>query len=136
MERLVEKLDNGMILLRNDDASTYNAAMKRLYEYEDLDEKGLLLRLPCKVGDTVYKIPSQTNYKLNILNGYSENNRVYEQKVNKIELFGNGSYVLVTCDGMDGVVSDFFNETWFLTRKQADKKLKELQKEGYKQWED
>jgi hypothetical protein len=26
----------------------------KLAEYEDLDEKGLLLRLPCKVGDTVW----------------------------------------------------------------------------------
>ena len=30
--------------------------IERLAEYEDLEEKGLLLRLPCKVGSTVYAI--------------------------------------------------------------------------------
>ena len=29
-------------------------AMEKLVAYEDAEEKGLLLRLPCKVGDTVY----------------------------------------------------------------------------------
>lgn len=28
----------------------------KLREYEDLEEQGLLIRLPCKVGDVVYKI--------------------------------------------------------------------------------
>lgn len=29
---------------------------EKLKEYEDIEEQGLLLRLPCKVGDTVYAI--------------------------------------------------------------------------------
>lgn len=28
----------------------------KLKEYEDLEEQGLLIRLPCKAGDTVYKL--------------------------------------------------------------------------------
>lgn len=32
----------------------FKDVMKRLAEYEDAEEQGLLLRLPCKVGDTVY----------------------------------------------------------------------------------
>lgn len=31
-------------------------ALNRLAEYEDMEEQGLLLRLPCKVGDRVYGI--------------------------------------------------------------------------------
>lgn len=31
-------------------------AMEKLATYEDAEEQGLLLRLPCKVGDTVYHI--------------------------------------------------------------------------------
>ena len=31
-------------------------ALNRLAEYEDAEEQGLLVRLPCKVGDTVYDI--------------------------------------------------------------------------------
>lgn len=33
--------------------------IKKLAEYEDLDEQGLLLKLPCKVGDIVYMIINQ-----------------------------------------------------------------------------
>lgn len=32
------------------------AVVERLYEYEDAEENGLLKRLPCKVGDTVYEL--------------------------------------------------------------------------------
>lgn len=32
------------------------ATVKRLAELEDAEEAGLLVRLPCKVGDTVYKL--------------------------------------------------------------------------------
>ena len=45
-----------------------------------------LIELPCGVGDTVYVIPSEVNYKLNIINGFGENNRVYEQVVSRIEI--------------------------------------------------
>ena len=31
-----------------------NDAFKKLAEYEDLEEQGLLLKLPCKVGDRLY----------------------------------------------------------------------------------
>ena len=32
----------------------FTGVMKKLAEYEDLEEQGLLLRLPCKVGDTLW----------------------------------------------------------------------------------
>lgn len=38
-----------------DDEEIENVYAK-LKEYEDLEEQGLLLRLPCKVGDTVYEV--------------------------------------------------------------------------------
>lgn len=31
------------------------AILKKLADYEDAEEQGLLLRLPCKVGDSVYR---------------------------------------------------------------------------------
>lgn len=37
---------------------TIKEAIDKLAEYEDLEEQGLLIRLPCKVGDTVYVIYS------------------------------------------------------------------------------
>lgn len=34
------------------------SAVDKLADYEDAEEQGLLLRLPCKVGDTVYTVSS------------------------------------------------------------------------------
>ena len=63
---------------------------KKIYDklkaYEDTGEQGLLLRLPCKIGDDVYTIPSKVNYDLNILSGHNENNRVYHQKAYSVLL--------------------------------------------------
>lgn len=36
--------------------SKIESLKKKLKEYKDLEEQGLLLRLPCKVGDTVFKL--------------------------------------------------------------------------------
>lgn len=145
MERLTEKRDGqNVIPLRQDgtlkwalssagrgDAPTqflYGDHADKLAEYEDLEKQGKLLKLPCAVGDTVYVIPSKTNYKLNIINGHDENNRVYEQVVNRIEISNTG-YLLVTCDGMASVVDKFYKETWFLTKEAAEAALKGEQSE-------
>ena len=66
------------------------------------------------------------SYKLNIINGYSENNRIYEQIVNRIEISGTG-YLLVTCDGMASVADAFYKKSWFLTKEEAEAALKELE---------
>lgn len=50
MERLTERLENGMYAAK---APLYDMVDK-LGELEDAEENGLLLRVPCKVGDTVY----------------------------------------------------------------------------------
>lgn len=34
--------------------ANYNKILTKLGEYEDLEEQGRLIKLPCKVGDTVY----------------------------------------------------------------------------------
>lgn len=106
-------------------------ALKKLQEYEDLEEQGKLLKLPCAVGDTVYVIPSEVNYRLNIANianGMKKHNRVYEQPVSRIEFFPGG-YVLSTCDGIDSVSDRFFNITWFLTKKEAEEALKKMERD-------
>lgn len=94
-------------------------------EILELEKQGKLLELPCMVGDIIYVIPSKTNYKLNTLNGYKENNRVYEQIVNQIEISKDG-YLLSTCDGMASVIDKFYKETWFLTKEEAESALKKI----------
>ena len=45
--------------------ANYEKLLNKLGEYEDLEEQGLLLRLPCKVGDYLYSIePRFYNYEL------------------------------------------------------------------------
>ncbi len=86
-----------------------------------------LIELPCGVGDTVYVIPSEVNYKLNIINGFGENNRVYEQVVSRIEISKSG-YLLVTCDGIRSVVDKFYKKTWFIKKEEAEVALEELER--------
>lgn len=38
------------------DCEEIDAVYRKLKDYEDAKEQGLLLRLPCKVGDIVYKV--------------------------------------------------------------------------------
>ena len=101
-----------------------------LKKYEDLEEQGRLLKLPCKIGDDVYYVPSEVNYKLNILNRHSENNKVYRQKVEDFILTRHGWYL--ECDqdvkyGAGHILTDVsFCKTWFLTKSEAEAKLKEL----------
>ena len=41
-----------------DECEHFHNMRDKLAKYEDLEEQGLLLRLPCKVGDTVYTTSS------------------------------------------------------------------------------
>jgi hypothetical protein len=47
---------NGMIALYYNALCGFAEVRERLKKYEDLEEQGLLVKLPCKVGDTVYLI--------------------------------------------------------------------------------
>ena len=89
------------------------------------------MRLPCGIGADIYFVPSETNYKLNILQGCSESNRVYHQNVEKITFTPNGWYL--ECDkdieyATDHILIDkLYKETWFLTQAEAKQKLKEME---------
>lgn len=107
-------------------------ALEKLKHYEDLEEQGLLMKLPCKVGDDVYKIPSKANYSLNVLHRHEENNRVYHQKVERICL--DDGHWWFECDkdreyGTGRICVDvLFGETWFLDEAEAEKALAEMEK--------
>ncbi|MER2108214.1 MAG: hypothetical protein ABS949_14870 [Solibacillus sp.] len=101
-------------------------AFSKLAEYEDLEEQGRLLRLPCNIGEPIFVIPSVVNYKLNVLNGFEKNNRVYEQIVCNV-VFTKNDYLLNTCDGFCNVRGKGYGETWFLCREEAEAALQEMQ---------
>ena len=64
MERLTMTSDKGGLAFTFDldfrsqpsEARKILALGERLKAYEDAEEQGLLVRLPCKVGDTVYSV--------------------------------------------------------------------------------
>ena len=88
-------------------------------EYKDLEEQGLLIKLPCEVGDTLYGI------MLNELKEY----RVFAINIG-LRKHGNSCVVLAN-NHRDAVV-DFelidFGKTVFLTREEAEKELERLNK--------
>jgi len=106
--------------------------LEELKSYKDLEEQGLLVRLPVKIGDDIYKIPSKANYDLNVLNGYKANNRVYHQKVYSIVFSQRGWFVQCDKDSIHApnvICLDVeYGKTWFLTREEAEKKLEEMKK--------
>ena len=104
---------------------------EKLKDYEDAEEQGLLLRLPCGIGSDVYIIPSKVNCELNILSLHPENNKVYHQKVALITFTEKGWYM--ECDkdreyATYRILPDkMYKETWFLSQEEAEAKLKEME---------
>lgn len=107
--------------------------LEELKSYKEAEEQGLLVKLPVKIGDDIYKIPSKANYDLNVLNGYKANNRVYHQKVYSIVFSQRGWFVQCDKDSIHApnviCVDVEYGKTWFLTREEAEKKFEELKNE-------
>lgn len=95
--------------------------LKKLCDYEDLEEQGLLVKLPCKVGDTVY-VPTR--------------NFISELRITMASINSRGklyfSWVLDDDRGiypnLDGFSGYELGKTVFLTREEAVKKLEEMKK--------
>ena len=84
----------------------------KLAEYEDLEEQGRLVILPCKVGDTLYRL---------VPNLYRE---YVEIKIAQFVINKNGIYFM-TDKGVSWS-ADKIGKTVFLTKSEAEAKLKEL----------
>ena len=92
---------------------------EQLKEYQQLEEQGLLLRLPCKVGDTAYCI---------------EDKKIWDCIVDKVTISRtNGVWFEVkTPKSMPDIsaieyTENAFGETVFLTKAEAEQKLKEME---------
>ena len=90
------------------------AMQKELKSYKDLEEQGLLVRLPCKVGDTLFCIIEGT---------------IRELRVHHFDMpaFGTTDIAFRYADGFK--LERFIGElgkTVFLTREEAEKKLEEM----------
>ena len=93
-------------------------AMENLADYEDLEEQGVLVILPCKVGDTVYAIGFNNNKPI-----------IYESVVLSILITEKEIAFNVKVDefGINSKLKQsMFDKTVFLTKSEAEAKLKEL----------
>lgn len=106
-------------------------AIQKLCDYEDLEEQGLLLKLPCKVGDIVWCIEDDgyAGYVFIAMSGkhyivsaeYTHCDDIYEQLEEMEE---------DTENGFEPSVSVFHKDRVFLTREEAEAKLKEMEGES------
>ena len=84
---------------------------EKLREYEDLEEQGLLLRLPFKVGDTVYRI---------------ENGKITQTEITKYDIYADGSIWFSFSTSLSLPISKF-KTCIFFTQAEAEQKLKEME---------
>ena len=91
---------------------------RKLAEYEDMEEQGRLVKLPCKVGDMVYEPRSDrdfiSEYEIKMITIAS---RIRFKWTAKTGIYGN----------LDGFYINDIGSTIFLTREEAEQKLKEMQ---------
>lgn len=101
-------------------------AMEKLADYEDTEEQGRLIILPCKVGDTVYCIfnrYTRCTFSNEEFDEYSCQGCEYECDSKK------ENYVQdMKAYSLDWIVTNLKNigKTVFLTKSEAEAKLKEL----------
>mgnify|MGYP000725991019 CR=1 FL=1 len=100
------------------DCEEIDAVYRKLKEYEDLEEQGRLVILPCKVGDTVYAIGFNNNKPI-----------IYESVVLSILITEKEIAFNVKVDefGINSKLKQsMFDKTVFLAKSEAEAKLKEL----------
>ena len=110
MERLTYRTNKGEAI-GNSSVADIGDILEKLAEYEDLEEQGLLLRLPCKVGTTVYNTTWWDDVQEKVkVDGKTFYRTLHKHKVSK------STFSLV--DIYD------FGKTVFLTKAEAKQKLK------------
>ena len=96
-------------------------AIQKLAEYEDLEEQGLLLRLPCKVGDTIYEV-SYENREF-VIKEHIVNEFIYRAyRFPRIEIYCENENGFLVCNNIGKL-----DECLFLTKEEAEQKLKEME---------
>ena len=112
MERLTYRTTKGEAM-GDSSVADIGDILGKLAEYEDLEEQGLLLRLPCKVGDTVYFI---------------YHNEVHHEEVKRFFQCNCGKNWGIVLWGMyPDLYFDQIGKTVFLTREEAEQKLKKME---------
>ena len=127
MERLTTTSDKGGVAFTFNlditcDKSEIMKILKlaeKLKEYEDLEEQGKLLKLPCAVGDTVYSFSFYRVYVMHV-----ESFITYEDHIDVRLVSDTPENPFLKCD----IDIKELGKRWFLTREVAEAALKELER--------
>lgn len=104
--------------------------LTKLADYETLEEQGLLVRLPCKVRDTLWELClcDDGNYKIfpMTVKTISEYGTLRQVKKDKTiwNIYAESDYTYMYKSFAD------FGKTVFSTKEEAEKKLEEMKKNG------
>lgn len=126
MERLTRRSANGTGVYATPSGepvkweNNRHNVLQKLADYEDLEEQGRLIKLPCKVGDTVYEI-HYTNRQYVILSHVVSKFVIIPYRFSRVEIYFENENGFSTSDLLGQL-----NEDLFLTRVEAEAKLKEL----------
>ena len=120
----------------NDCADKYGQVAKWLEElksYKDAEEQDLLVRLPCKVGDTVWVVTSPINvFDYDKYDGDAEY-EVYESFLSSVSYYASGEQFRIYAKVTNSFIAAYFREcdfgkSIFFTREEAEKKLEAIKK--------
>lgn len=97
-----------------------NLLIKTLGKYEDLEEQGLLIKLPCKAGDKVYTIFCDKVYEITI-------DKIIINRFTTPQIWVETKLPFATSSLKRWDIA--IGKTVFLTREEAEKALKEMEEE-------
>ena len=92
----------------------------KLKEYEDAEEQGLLLRLPCRVGDVLWCTDNKKTESFIV-----KEFKICAYKINRVEIYFENASGFGLCL-FDGTL----DEGWFLTKEEAKQALAKMEKEN------
>lgn len=121
MERLTRRSANGTGVYATPSGepvkweNNRHNVLQKLADYEDLEEQGRLIKLPCKIGSVLYEINDLTGF-------------ITERDIDKIEIFECPTPHIFLTSGRYYRMSASrdFGRTVFATKSEAEAKLKEL----------
>ena len=99
------------------DEDCYEIIKNRLAELEDKIENGILIELPCKVGDVVYEVFK--NHKPPY---------IQQTKIEKVIITNKGLRLKLERNSVYETSVSSLGKTLFNTQEEAEKRLKELKK--------
>lgn len=95
--------------------------LNRLADYEDLEEQGRLIELPCTVGDVLYKITHP----------WKQLPKVTKYRVKNFKTIKNGQKLQIEVQADSSPCKSWANfENFYTTKEEAEAKLEELKGGG------